>query len=91
MANKSERLSLRLTPDQDALLRRAVEARGESVNDYVIRHAVEAAEADLADRRVFVADDAAWTDLQALVSAPPSLPLPMIKLLSNPSVLERRA
>lgn len=89
MAAKTERLSLRLTPQQDAVLRRAAEARGESASDFVLRHAVEAAEIELADRRVFVADDAAWNELQALLSEPPSLPQTMIKLLSNPSVLEQ--
>jgi uncharacterized protein (DUF1778 family) len=89
MASKTERLSLRLTPEQDAVVRRAAEARGESANDFVLRHAVEAAEMELADRRVFVVDDAAWTQLQALLSAPPVLPEAMAKLLSNPSVLER--
>ncbi len=51
MAMKTERLNLRLTPSQDAVLRQAAAARGESTSDYVLRHAVEAAEADLADRR----------------------------------------
>jgi len=88
MATKTERLNLRLTAAQDAILRTAAEARGESTSDYVLRHAVEAAEMDLADRRVFVVDDAAWAELQALVSTQPELPLPMAKLLSNPSVLE---
>jgi uncharacterized protein (DUF1778 family) len=91
MASKTERLSLRLTPEQDAVLRRAAEARGESANDFVLRHAVEAAEMELADRRVFVVDDAAWNQLQDLLSAPPALPAAMVKLLSNPSVLERPA
>ncbi len=91
MASKTERLSLRLTPEQDAVLRRAAEARGESANDFVLRHAVEAAEMELADRRVFVVDDAAWNRLQDLLSAPPALPAAMVKLLSNPSVLERPA
>jgi len=89
MASKTERLSLRLTPQQDTVLRRAAEARGESTNDFVLRHAVEAAEIELADRRVFVADDAVWTQLQDLLSAPPALPEAMVKLLSNPSILER--
>ena len=88
MATKSERLSLRLTPAQDVVLRTAADARGESTSDYVLRHAVEAAEMDLADRRVFVVDDTAWTELQQLISAQPDLPLPMAKLLSNPSVLD---
>jgi uncharacterized protein (DUF1778 family) len=91
MASKTERLSLRLTPEQDAVLRRAAEARGESANDFVLRHAVEAAEMELADRRAFVVDDAAWSRLQDLLSAPPALPESMVTLLSNPSVLERPA
>ncbi len=89
MAAKTERLNLRLTPAQDAVLRRAAEARGESASDYVLRHAVEAAEMDLADRRVFVVDDGAWDELQALVSAPPDTPVRMSELLSRPSVLEQ--
>jgi len=89
MVSKTARLSLRLTPEQDAVLRKAAEARGESANEYVLRHAVEAAEIDLADRRVFVADDTQWNELQRLLSAPPALPSAMIKLLSNPSILER--
>jgi uncharacterized protein (DUF1778 family) len=91
MAAKTERLSLRLTPQQDAVLRRAAEARGESANDFVVRHAVEAAETELADRRAFVANDDAWADLQAILSRPPALSQAMIKLLSNPSVLEHPA
>jgi uncharacterized protein (DUF1778 family) len=43
---------------------------------------------DLADRRVFLVDDATWTELQARLSAPAELPPAMVKLLSNPSVLE---
>lgn len=92
MASKTERLSLRLTPGQDVVLRRAAEARGESTSDYVLRHAVEAAEIDLADRRVFALDDAAWNKLQVLLSTAPSrLPPAMTRLLSEPSVLERPA
>jgi uncharacterized protein (DUF1778 family) len=90
MASKTARLSLRLTPKQDVVLRRAAEARGESTSDYVLRHAVEAAELDLADRRVFALEDAAWNKLQDLLSATPSqLPPAMARLLSQQSVLER--
>lgn len=89
MAAKTERLSLRLTREQDAVLRRAADARGESANDFVVRNAVEAAETELADRRVFVVDDSAWEELQELLSRPPALQAAMVKLLSNPSILER--
>ncbi len=88
MTEKTKRLSLRLTPQQDAVLRRAAETRGESANDFVVRHAVEAAEMELADRRVFVLDDVGWDGLQALLSRPPALPRAMIELLSKRTVLE---
>lgn len=92
MASKTERLSLRLTRRQDIVLRRAAEARGESTSDYVLRHAVEAAELDLADRRVFALDETAWNELQSLLSATPGqLPPAMTRLLSESSVLERPA
>ena len=88
VAAKSERLNLRLTPAQDTVLRAAADAHGETASEYVLRNAVEAAQEDLADRRVFVIDEPAWHELQAALSSPVSVPLPMLKLLSNPSVLE---
>ncbi|MGH9091198.1 MAG: DUF1778 domain-containing protein [Acidimicrobiales bacterium] len=91
MAPKTERLSLRLTPEQDAVLRQAADARGESATDFVVRHAVEAAEMALADRRVFVADQPAWDRLQELLSRASTLPPAMAELLSTASVLDRPA
>jgi uncharacterized protein (DUF1778 family) len=91
MTAKTERLNLRLFPAQDAILRTAAQARGESTSDYVLRHAVEAAAADLADLRTFVVDQTAWDTLQALVSAPPKLSPRMAELLSTSSVLEQRS
>jgi uncharacterized protein (DUF1778 family) len=44
---------------------------------------------ELADRRVFVVDDDAWTELQELLSEPPAVPPAMIRLLTNRSVLEQ--
>jgi uncharacterized protein (DUF1778 family) len=90
MATKSERLNLRLTTAQDVVLRRAAEANGESMSEYVLRHAIEAAETDLADRRVFVLDDDAWDRLQATLDRPAARKPQLAELLVKPSVLERR-
>lgn len=86
---KTERLAVRLTRSQDDVIRRAADARGELLSEYVVRHVVEAAEADLADRRLFILDDAAWNELQARLSAPPISKARLSKLLQIPSVLER--
>jgi uncharacterized protein (DUF1778 family) len=85
---KGARWSLRVTAAQDAVVRRVLAATCESLNEYVVRHAVQTAETDLADRRVFVLDDAAWTDLQALLDRPPNLKPELARLLANPSILE---
>ena len=88
METKTGRWALRVTPTQDAVVRRVLDATGESLNEYVVRHAVSAAQDDLADRRVFVVDHAAWAELQHLLDQPPATKPELAKLLSNPSVLE---
>jgi len=88
METKSARWTLRVTPAQDTAVRRVLAETGESLNEYVVRHAVEAAHHDLADRRVFVLDQGAWDDLQALLDRPPEPNAAMARLLATPSVLE---
>ena len=89
METKTVRWTLRVTPAQDAAVRRVLDASGESLNEYVVRHAVEAAHSDLVDRRVFVVDAAAWAELQTLLDRPPVFKPELAKLLANRSVLER--
>lgn len=89
MDTKTNRWSLRVTPAQDAVVRRVLEATGESLNEYVVRHAVEAAETDLADRRVFGLDGEDWTELQAILSRPPRRKPRLSRLLSEPSALDQ--
>lgn len=89
MATKSERLSLRLTPDQNAIVRQAAEVRGESTNEYVLRHAVEAARSDLADIRVFVASDNEWDELESALKKDVVMSQNMVALLVTPSVLDK--
>ena len=88
METKTERWTIRVTAAQHAAVRRVLEASGESLNEYVVRHAVEAAHADLADRRVFAIDDAAWAELHAVLDRPPRRRPELDKLLANPTVLE---
>lgn len=85
---KTERWTLRVTPAQDAAVRRVLESTGESLNEYVVRHAVEAAHIDLADRRVFAVDDDAWSALQEILDRPAVRKPDLARLLGDPSVLE---
>jgi len=89
MATKTARWTLRVTPAQDEAVRRVLDVTGESLNEYIVRHAVEAAHEDLADRRVFVVNDAAWVELQAILDRPSVYKPRLSKLLANRSVLEQ--
>ncbi len=67
---KDARLAMRLTPDQDALIRDAAAVTGQSLTEFVTTAAVSRAEDTLADRRVFRLDDAAWTEFAAILDRP---------------------
>lgn len=69
-ARKQARLAVRLTPDQDALIRDAATAAGLSITDFVTTAAVSRAESTLADRRVFRLDENAWREFTAMLDRP---------------------
>lgn len=68
--NKSQRLNIRVTERQEALIRRAAEATDRSVTDFILESASVEAERVLADRRWFFLDEAAWSEFNRLLDAP---------------------
>lgn len=77
---KQARLAVRLTPGQDALIRDAAAATGQSLTDFVTMAAVAMAEDTLADRRVFRIDAMAWQDFVAVLDRP-AQPIPELAAL----------
>lgn len=82
---KQARLAVRLTPEQDALIRDAADVSGQSLTDFVTAAAVARAEDTLADRRVFRLDDAAWAEFSALLDRPARRIPELVQLLSDPA------
>lgn len=80
---KQARLAVRLTPDQDALIRDAAVVSGQSLTDFVTAAAVTRAEDTLADRRVFRLDDEAWAEFSAILDRPVQRIPELVKLLSE--------
>ena len=78
---KQARLAVRLTPDQDALIRDAAAFSGQSLTDFVTTAAVTRAEDTLADRRVFRLDDIAWAEFSAILDRPAQRIPELVKLL----------
>ena len=85
---KAERLHLRVDAEQKALLEAASRAAGASVSTFVLRAATEAAADVLADRRVFVLDEAAWRVFDEALERPDQDITGLRELLSAPTVLD---
>ncbi len=83
---KTERLAARLTPEQDALIRRAAEIEGTDLTNFTVTAALAHARDVLADRRLFIIDDAAWTQFNALLDRPVTHKPRLEKLFSEPTV-----
>ena len=64
---KDSRLAVRLSSDQDALICRAAEVEGTSITEFTVDAAMSHARDLLVDRRLFVLDDAAWTEFLAVL------------------------
>jgi uncharacterized protein (DUF1778 family) len=67
---KTARLAARLTPEQDALIRFAAEVEGTDLTNFTVTAALARARDVLADRRLFVLKDVAWTQFNALLDRP---------------------
>ena len=87
---RTERLDLRLTPAAKHLLREAAAVAQRSLSEFVLESALARAEETLADWRRFGLDAERWAAFMEALDAPPR-PLPQLqKLLSEPSVFERK-
>ena len=84
-SRKQARLAMRLTPDQDALIRDAAAVTGQSLTEFVTTAAVTRAEDTLADRRVFRLNDAAWAEFVAILDRPAKHTPELAKLLNDPA------
>lgn len=83
---KNSRIAVRLSSDQDALIRHAAEVEGTNITEFTVAATMSHAVDVLADRRVFAIDDAAWTEFLAVLDRPVSHKPRLEKLLTEPSV-----
>ena len=88
-SRKDARLAMRLTPDQDALIRDAAAVTGQSLTEFVTSAAVARAEDTLADRRVFRLPDLAWTEFAAILDRPAQDIPELVALLNEKAPWEK--
>jgi uncharacterized protein (DUF1778 family) len=84
-ATKTRRVNLRVAPSDDDLLRRAAEAVGQSLSDFLVEGGRERAERVLADRTRFVLDDDAWDRFCAALDRPAQVKPAVAELFRRPA------
>ena len=89
-SRKHARLAVRLTHDQDSLIRDAANVTGQSLTEFVTSAALTRAEDTLADRRVFRLDDAAWAEFNAILDRPAQRIPELAALLAEPAPWDQR-
>ena len=69
-AAKTSRIAVRLSPEQDALIRHAADIEGTSITEFTVDAVMSRAHDVVADQRLFRLDDAAWTQFLAVLDRP---------------------
>jgi uncharacterized protein (DUF1778 family) len=86
---KQDRLSLRITPEQKAVLKTAASLRHTTVTAFMVEKACQAAHEVLAeDRYRYMLNDEAWDRFCAALDAPPKENPKLQRLLQKPSILD---
>ena len=85
---KSERIDIRTTQRVKRTLQEAAAASHKTVSEFLLDSALTQAAEVLADRRLFLLNDAQWEAFLAALDAPAE-PMPRLeRLLREPSVLD---
>lgn len=79
---------MRLTAEQDALIRRAAEVEGTDLTNFTVTATLAHARDVLADRRLFTLDDAAWAEFVSVLDRPVSHKPRLAKLFAEPSIFD---
>ena len=82
---KTQRLDLRLTKEQDALIRRAAEQDARSISDFVLSAATLEAQRRLADQRFFMLNEEDHARFEEILEASPTDDPKLRKLFDRPS------
>ena len=82
---KTQRLELRLTEEQNTLIRSAATYTSRSISDFVLSAATLEAQRRLADQRLFLMDDEQYARFEEILEASPTDDPKLRKLFDRPS------
>ncbi len=87
-ANKSERLDLRLSAAQRAVLASAASLKQQSLTEFVLASTLEAAENAILDQSLFMLDKKSFERFEKALNEPAKVNKKLLALLSEPSPWE---
>jgi uncharacterized protein (DUF1778 family) len=70
-SSKTQRVDLRISPAAKEMIQAAARTQDKTVSEFLIDSGLASAAETLADRRLFVLDDAQWNAFQSALDAPP--------------------
>ncbi len=85
---RSNRLGLRTTPAQAALIQIAAETMQKSVTEFVLSSACEKAEQTLLDQRFFMVDEQTWLQFEEALERPAQKKKGLQSLLAEGAIWE---
>jgi len=86
---KSARLGIRATPEQEILLKRAAEIRHKSLTDFILDSACTEAEHTLLDQRLITVSGRRYRSLLELLDQPPQDNPGLLRLFAKKAPWER--
>lgn len=89
-SSRSARLGIRATPEQEAILKRAAEARHKSLTEFILDSACSAAEQTLLDQRLFVVPTGQYEALLEMLDRPAQSNPGLERLFSKTAPWESR-
>lgn len=70
-SSKTQRVDLRISRAAKEMIQAAAQAQDKTVSEFLLDSGLTSAAETLADRRLFILDDAQWKAFQAALDAPP--------------------
>ena len=71
ISSKTQRVDLRVSPAAKQMILAAAQAQDKTVSEFLLDSGLTSAAETLADRRLFILDDARWAEFRAALDAPP--------------------
>jgi uncharacterized protein (DUF1778 family) len=70
-STKTQRVDLRISPAAKQMIQAAAQAQDKTVSEFLLDSGLTSAAETLADRRLFILDDAQWAKFERALDAPP--------------------